>query len=99
MFAPSQLSGLTNGFEVSPADDLDQYPLASPPVELPGEDLLPRAEVELATTTTSRPITCRLRCASPLSSPVRLWRKMGTRSVRAAPANIHNHHGDRSRHR
>ena len=30
------------------ADDLDQYPLSPPTVELAVEDLLPRAEVELA---------------------------------------------------
>jgi SOS response associated peptidase (SRAP) len=32
------------------ADDLDQHPLASPPVELAVEDLLPRAEVEICRT-------------------------------------------------
>src|SRR5512141_76458 len=48
MFAPSQLNELTDGFEASLADDLDQYPLSPTPVELAVEDLLPRAEVELA---------------------------------------------------
>ena len=48
MFAPSKLNELTDGFEASLADDLDQYPLSPTPVELAVEDLLPRAEVELA---------------------------------------------------
>ena len=47
MFAPSQLNKLAEGSVASLADDLDQHPLAPPPVELAAEDLLPRAEVEL----------------------------------------------------
>ena len=48
MFAPSRLNELTVGLEASLADDLDQHPLAPPPVELAVEDFLPRAEVEIA---------------------------------------------------
>jgi len=48
MFAPSPLDELTDGSDASLADDLDQHPLAPPPVELSVEDPLPRAEVELA---------------------------------------------------
>ena len=48
MFAPSQHNELSEGFESSLADDLDQYPFTSSPVELTVEDLLPRAEVEIA---------------------------------------------------
>ena len=48
MFAPSQPSERIMGSEVSFADDLDEHALATPPVELAVEDLLPRAEIELA---------------------------------------------------
>ena len=57
------------------ADDLHQHALAPPAIELAVEDLFPRAESSLPlvmATTTSRPMTCRFRCASALSSPVRL---------------------------
>jgi len=59
---PSQLDDLTDKSEASLADDFDQHPLSSSPVELAVEDLLPRAEVNsppVIATTTSRPITYR----------------------------------------
>ena len=57
------------------ADDFHQHAFGAAAVEFAIEDLLPRAEVELplvTATTTSRPMTCRFRWASALSSPVRL---------------------------
>jgi len=48
MFAPSPLNELTEGSADSLADDLDQYPLAPPPVELAVEDSFPRSEVQLS---------------------------------------------------
>ena len=60
----------------SVADDFDEDAFAAVAVEFAVEDLFPGAEVEFAVgdgDKTSRPMIWRLRWASALSSPVRLW--------------------------